>query len=114
MMPLGAELEEVASRLQVLVAQRRYPEAQDALAEYCRALRLAAAALPPGDPRLGRLETGWRRLAEETRRRVLTGRAHAAARLERLTQLTQLTQAPRPSQFYGVRHEPRPTREWLA
>ncbi|MGA3041846.1 MAG: hypothetical protein ABSF54_13750 [Bryobacteraceae bacterium] len=103
-----AELEALAVRLRALVGERRYREAQDALAEYCRALRQTLAGLPRGDARLGWLEDEWRRLAAETRRRVLEGRAQAAARLVRLAQTS------RRSHLYGADREPRRTWEWLA
>jgi|HubBroStandDraft_4_1064222.scaffolds.fasta_scaffold03125_3 hypothetical protein len=102
------ELEALAGRLRVRVAQGRYPEAQGALHEYCQALRKTVATLPRGDPGLGRLEDAWRRLAEETRRQVLAGRAHAGARLARLAQML-----PHP-RSYGDVPLPRRTWEWLA
>jgi hypothetical protein len=40
------------------------------------------------------LEDEWRRLLEETRRRVLAGRAHAAARLARLPKILPLYREP--------------------
>jgi hypothetical protein len=79
-----AELEALAGRLRTQVAEGRYPVAQGALQEYCRALRKTVAGLPPGDPGLRCLEDEWQRLLDETRRRVLAGRAHACARLVRL------------------------------
>jgi hypothetical protein len=84
----------LAGRLRAQVAEGRYGEAQLALQEYCRALRKTAAGLPRGDPRLPRLEDEWRRLLEETRRRVLAGRAHAAARLARLPKILPLYREP--------------------
>jgi hypothetical protein len=108
MMAGDAELEALADRLRARVGERRYREAQDALAEYCRALRKTAAGLPRGDLRLRHLEVEWRGLAEETRRRVLAGRAHAAARLARVAQASQR------SQLYGASREPRHTWAWLA
>ena len=99
----AAELESLAGRLRARVAEGRYPEAQRVLAEYCRTLRNTVAGLPPGDPALGRLEDQWRRLAEETRRRVLAGRAHAAARLVRL---------PKRPPRYGEPSPPRHTWEF--
>jgi hypothetical protein len=102
-----AELEALAGRLRASVAAGRYREAQETLQEYCRALRKAVAGLPPGDARLHSLEDEWRLLLDQTRRRVLAGRAHAAARLRRL--------APSPARprfgFDGL--QPRHTREWL-
>jgi hypothetical protein len=103
-----AELEVLADRLRARVGERRYREAQDALAEYCGALRRTVASLPRGDPGLRRLEDHWRRLAEETRRRVLAGQAHAGARLAELAQMSQR------SHLYGAAPEPRRTWEWLA
>jgi len=82
----------LAGRVRSLVASGRYAEAQRSFEEYCRALAEALAALPPKDPRIRELEEEWRRVSSETRRRVLTGRAHAAARLARLA---------RPPRSYG-------------
>ena len=79
-----AEREALAGRLRTTVAEGRYREAQVALREYCRALRRTAASLPSGDPGLRSLEGEWLLLLAETRRRVLTGRAHAGVRLARL------------------------------
>ncbi|HUD99931.1 MAG TPA: hypothetical protein VMR62_10180 [Bryobacteraceae bacterium] len=101
-----AKLEDLAARLRAQVSERRYREAQEALDEYCRVLRQTAAALPRGN--LRRLQDEWRRLAEETRRQVLAGRAHAGARLAKLAQLSQ------GSRFYGAARDTRRTREWLA
>lgn len=81
------ELEALAARLRARVAEGRYGEARGALREYCGALRKAVAGLAPGDPGRGRLKSDWERLAEETRRRLLARRAHAAARLARLPKL---------------------------
>jgi hypothetical protein len=103
-----AELEALADRLRARVAERRYREAQAALHEYCQALRKMVAVLPRGDPGLRRLEDEWRRLAEQTRRGVLAGRAHAAARLARLAQTLP------GSRLYEGGREARRTREWLA
>jgi len=86
----AAELEALAGRLRARVAEGRYAEARIALQEYCRSLRKTAAGLPPGDPSLRRLEDDWRRLLEETRRRVLAGRTHAGARLARLPRVPGL------------------------
>jgi hypothetical protein len=88
------EVEVLAGRLRARVAEGRYREAQCALQEYCRALRNTVASLPPGDPALRRLEDEWQRLRDETRRRVLSGRAHAAARLARLPRLPRLYREP--------------------
>lgn len=103
-----AELGVLASRLRARVAEGRYWEARGALWEYCQALREAAAALPRGDPGLRRLEDEWRGLAEQTRRQVLVGRAHAGVRLARLAQT-----ATRPS-YYSEVLQPRRTLECLA
>jgi len=90
-MKTGAvELEALAGRLRARVAERRYAAARIALQEYCQTLRKMVAALPPGDPSLRRLEDEWRCLLEETRRRVLTGRMHAGARLARLPRIPGL------------------------
>jgi len=98
----GAEgqLEALAAHLRTLVGEARYREAQAALADYCRALRAAAAAIPPGDPDLRRMQQAWSKLFEENRLRVLAGRAHAAARLARL---------PKTSPAYLQRPLPRHT-----
>jgi hypothetical protein len=88
------ELGVLAGRLRARVAERQYGEAQGALQEYCRVLRKTAGGLPSGDPRLGRLEEDWQRLLEETRRRVLAQRAHAAARLARLPKVLPLYREP--------------------
>ena len=102
------ELEALAHQLRARVAERRYREAQEALLEYCKALRKTVAGLPRGDPCSHRLEDEWRRLAEQTRRGVLAGRAHAAARLARLAQTLP------GSRLYEGGREARRTREWLA
>ncbi|MGC9949458.1 MAG: hypothetical protein ABSF64_24085 [Bryobacteraceae bacterium] len=104
----AAELEVLAGRLRARVAEGRYAEAQAVLRDYCGALRKTAAGLPRGDARLARLEHDWERLAEETRRRLLAGRAHAGARLARLARMAKR------SQFYGDRPPARRTWEWLA
>jgi hypothetical protein len=88
------ELESLANLLRARVAERRYGAARAALEQYCRALREAAAALPPGDSRLELLQDDWRKLWNETRHRVLAGRAHAAARLAHLSQPTPLYDEP--------------------
>jgi hypothetical protein len=90
-----------ADRLDILVAQGRYAEAQECFDAYCRDFKDTLRSLPPDDPRLRQMETEWRRLLEQTRRRVLTGRAHAAARLARL---------PGHRRFY--RSAPSPRRTW--
>jgi len=98
----AAALESLAGRVRARVAERRYREAQDAMAEYCRALRQAASGLAPGDPARQRLKHEWRGLLEETRRRVLADRANAGLRLARL---------PKPPRPYG--DGPQPRRTWL-
>jgi hypothetical protein len=105
MKPAEAELEILAGRLRARVAEGRFREAQGALAEYCRVLRKTVAGLPRGDPGRGRLEEEWRLLAEQTRRGLLAGRAHAGARLARLAQISQ------PPRFYGGGPPP-PRRTW--
>jgi hypothetical protein len=90
------ELDVLAGRLRARVAEGRYGEAQLPLQEYCRVLRKTAGGLPSGDPGLGRLEDDWRRLLEETRRRVLAGRAHAFVRLARLPKVLPLYREPCP------------------
>jgi hypothetical protein len=97
-----AELEALAGRLRTQVAEGRYREAQHALQEYCRALRKTVAGLQSGDPGVRRLEDEWQRLLEETRRRMLAGRAHAGARLARL---------PKPLPLYSEPSLPRHTWE---
>jgi hypothetical protein len=79
-----AALAGTAERLRALVAEGRYGEAQDCFNEYCGDFKEILRGLPPGDPRLRQMESEWRRLLEQTRRRVVAGRAHAAARLARL------------------------------
>jgi hypothetical protein len=103
-----AELEPLAGRLRMRVAERRYREAQSDLRDYCQALRKTVAALPSGDPALRRLEDDGRRLLDDVRRRVLAGRAHAGARLARLAKM------PTRARFYGDGLPPRRTWEWLA
>ena len=79
-----SELAGTADRLRALVVQGRYAEAQACLDEYCLLFKETVRRLPSGDPRLPQMEAEWRRLLDQTRRKVLTGRAHAATRLERL------------------------------
>ena len=81
------ELTEYATRLRRLVGEQRYEEARQALADYGSALERALGNLPPGDPRAFELARDWRELFEAAHRRVLAGRAHAAARLARLPHL---------------------------
>lgn len=104
----SAEREVLAGCLRDRVAQGRYREAERALADYCAALMQAAAGLAPGDPGLGVLEAEWRGLAEETRRRVLAGRAHAASRL------AKLAQTPGRTRSYGEGPPAGSNREWRA
>jgi hypothetical protein len=54
------------------------------------------AGLPPADPGVRRLEAEWLCLREETRRHLLAGRAHVAARLGRLSQVRPLFGEPSP------------------
>jgi hypothetical protein len=102
-----AGLEALAERLRDRVAEGRYRAAQSALAEYCGALRKKAGSFAPGDPGLIRLQNEWMRLAEDTRRRVLAGRAHAGARLARLSQTPQRIRS------YDQDPPARRTCEWL-
>jgi hypothetical protein len=102
------ELEALEVCLRARVAEGRYGPAHDVLRQYCGTLRKAAAGLARGDPRLGRLEKDWRRLASDMRRQLLAGRAHAGVRLARLAQASQ---GPR---RYGAGGSPRRTWEWLA
>jgi hypothetical protein len=98
----AAALESLAGRVRARVAERRYREAQDAMAEYCRALRREVAGRAPGDPARQRLKHEWQGLLEEIRRRLLADRAHAGLRLARL---------PKPPRPYG--DGPQPRRTWL-
>jgi hypothetical protein len=93
-----------ADRVEALVAQGRYGEAQACFDAYCRDIKEALRRLPRGDPRLSQIEGEWRRRMEQTRRRVLAGGAHAAARLARL---------PRRRRVYNVAPSPRRTWELL-
>ena len=79
-----SELAGTADRFETLVAGGRYGEARACFDAYCRDLKETLRRLSPGDPRLRRMEGEWRRLLDRTRRQVLVGRAHAAARLARL------------------------------
>ena len=99
-----SELAGTAERFETLVARGRYGEARACFDVYCRDLKETLRRLPPGDPRLPQVAGEWRRLMEQTRRRVLTGRAHAAARLARL---------PRRRRLYGAAPSPRRTWEIL-
>jgi hypothetical protein len=78
------ELAGKAERLRVLVAEGRYQDAQECFEDYCGTLKETLRRLPAGDPRRQKIDSEWRRLLEQTRRRVLAGQAHAAARLARL------------------------------
>jgi|ERR1700690_1444052 hypothetical protein len=98
-----SELAGTADRLGALVAQGRYGEAQACFDEYCRDLKETVRCLPPGDPRLRQMQGEWHRLLDRTRRRVLAGRAHAAARLARLPQRRRLYSAvPAPRQTWQI------------
>ena len=88
-MSAAAEREALAARLRARVAERSYAGAQQALWEYCQAIREAAHGLAPGDPALQRLAAEWAQIFEEVRRQVLAGRSHAAARLARLPRFPQ-------------------------
>jgi hypothetical protein len=96
-----SELAGTADLLGALVNQRRYGEAQACFDTYCRDLKEIVWRLPAGAPPHPAKEAEWRRLLEQTRRQVLVGRAHAAARLARL---------PRPRRVY--RAVPAPRRTW--
>lgn len=87
----------MADRLGALVAQGRYGDAQAIFDAYCRDLKATLRRLPPGDPRFREMEDDWRRLLDRTRRRVLTGRAHAAARLARLPRIRRPYSAALPT-----------------
>lgn len=95
------ELRSIARRLERLLAQRMYPQAQRCFAEYCHGLEETLRHMAPGDPRIRELEIDWRRLLVDSRQSVLIGRAHAAA---------QLAGLPCPGRF-GDRAAPRPTWE---
>ena len=96
-----SELAGTAERFETLVARGRYGEARACFDVYCQDLKETLRRLPPGDPRLRRMEGEWRRLLDRTRRQVLVGRAHAAARLARL---------PRGRRVYSA--VPAPRRTW--
>jgi hypothetical protein len=91
-----SELAGTADRLEALVARGCYGEAQACFDGYCRDLKETLRRLPPGDPRLRQMEGEWRRLLDRMRRRVLAGRAHAAARLARLPRRGRLYSAVPP------------------
>ncbi len=92
----AAELAALADRLGSLLAGQQYEAAREALEEYGRRLRAAVESLPAHDPRVPHMEREWRQLVESTRRQVLAGRAHAAARLVRLPDLRGFrTELPR-------------------
>ena len=84
------ELSALADRLRALVAEERYAEAQCVFTGYCLELRKKLAGMPQGDPQLRPLEGEWQGVLDETRRRVLAGRAHAGARLARLPKILPL------------------------
>jgi hypothetical protein len=96
-----SELAGTAEHLEALVARGLYGEAQACFDAYCRDLKETLRRLPHGDPRLRQMEVEWRRLLNRMRRRVLAGRAHAAARLARL---------PRRRPLYSC--VPAPRRTW--
>ena len=91
-----------ADRLDILVAQKRYAEAQECFDLYCRDFKDTLRHLAPGDPRIRHLEDEWRRLMEQTRRRVLAGRAHAAARLARLPRRRLYSAAATPRRTWEI------------
>jgi hypothetical protein len=95
-----SELAGTAGRLEAMVAQGRYGEAQACFDAYCRDLKETLRSLPHGDPRLRQMQDEWRRLLDRMRRRVLVGRAHAAVRLARL---------PHPRRVYSAVSAPRRT-----
>jgi len=99
------QLSDRARQLEILVAQRRYAEALPVFESYCQTLAEVVTSLPPRDPRIRQSEEHWRNLLNQTRRRVLAGRAHAAARLARLVQ-------PRPT--YDGRRAGQRTWQYLA
>jgi hypothetical protein len=98
-----SELAGTADLLGALVAQRRYGEAQACFDTYCRDFKEIVRRLPAGDPRLRQMEAEWRRLLEQTRRQVLIGRAHAAARLARIPKRRRLYSAvPAPRRTWQI------------
>jgi hypothetical protein len=80
----GLDLDECARRVQRLVAEGRYAEAQGAFEAYCSVMSAVLARLPTADPRWRSIKEDWQNLFDRTRCNVLAGRAHAAARLLRL------------------------------
>ena len=99
----AAEREGLAARVQTLAGEQRYAEAQQALEAYGRALQQALEGLSTGDPRVLEMAGEWRQLMETTRRQVLAGRAHAAARLASLSRLRPFGGPPprRTWEFFG-------------
>jgi hypothetical protein len=95
------DLESLAERVRKLSSERRYREAQACFESYCRLLEQTLVTLAPRDPCRRELELAWRELLSDTHRRVLIGRAHAAARLARL---------PKPSPFAAC--SPAAPRTW--
>ena len=94
-----------ARRMRNLVTEGEYAGAQQLLESYCRAFAEELKGRTPGDPAIRQLEREWRELVDDTRRRVLAGRAHTAVRLARL-----LTAPP----VYGYRGEAGHTWQYLA
>jgi len=98
-----SELAGTVDRLEALVARGCYGEAQACFDAYCRDFKETLRRLPPGDPRLRQMEGEWRRLLDRTRRRVLAGRAHAAARLARLPHRRRIySAAPAPRRTWQI------------
>jgi hypothetical protein len=101
----ASDVQELAAALQRLAAEGRFEETRRCLEAYGQAVEKALLELPKGDARIRQLEGEWRQTIEVTRRRVLAGRAHAAARLARL---------PRWRGAYAETATPRPTWQCLA
>jgi hypothetical protein len=102
---IPAEISVGAARLERLLAERRFSEACQAVEDYGRALEQVLRTLPPGDPLLTELAAAARQTWESARRRALTGRAHAAARLVKLLKMPgayrSAPRAPRTWEFMG-------------
>ena len=94
MIPRPAALSTRARQIEDLVVEGRYAEAQRVFEAYCRMLEQILHALPAGDPRIRQMEDEWNRLLDNTRRRVLAGRTHAAMRLALLSPHRQLYGQP--------------------
>ena len=94
MIPAPAALSTHAGQFERLVAEGRYDEAQRVFEAYCRILDEVLRGVPAGDPRIRQMEEEWNRLVDDTRRRVLAGRAHAALRLGLLSPHRQLYGQP--------------------